>query len=67
MTNSCMDQMPNQIRSDGSSFIRMQVRRLDNISWREPSVSASWKISRENPRQPVSAGLGVERVEEFGH
>jgi hypothetical protein len=62
-----MDQMPNQMGSDGSSFMRMPVRRFGNISRSEPSVSASLKTSRESPKQPVKAGLGVERVEEFGH
>jgi hypothetical protein len=39
---------------------------LGNISQSAPSVSASLKTSRENPRQPVNAGLGVERAEKFG-
>jgi hypothetical protein len=65
MSDSFRDQMPNQMESDGSSFTRMPVRRLGNISQSEPSVSASLKSSHENPRKLVNAGLGAERAEEF--
>jgi hypothetical protein len=67
MSNFCMDQMPSQMGFDGSSFTRMPVRRLGNISQSEPSVNAGLKISRENPKQPVNVDPGAGRGEEIGH